>query len=151
VAGVSTPAAIASSTFRTLTGQSRSIGTSGGAGVNAPDPLFAIIHFNLFRMDNITTIRALNADGSGGLVSVSPAIAALPREEQSEILRHLQTLAALTPEDDPKDAFSRSECRGKTILWKVANYEFLIPPASANPAEQWVTRRVLVIKLAQEQ
>jgi hypothetical protein len=149
VAGVSTPVAVASSTFRTLTGRSRLIGTSGGAGVNAPVPLFAIIHLNLLRMDNIPTIRALNADGSGGLVCVSPGIGALPREEQSEILRHLQSLAVLTPEDHPKDAFSSFESTAKTILWKIANLEFLIRPASGT--EQWVTRRVLVIKLAQEQ
>jgi len=102
-------------------------------------------------MDNIATIRALNADGSGGLVSVSPGISALPTEEQSAILRHLQSLAVLTPEDDPKDAFSSFECAGKTILWKIANFEFLILPASANPTKQWVTRRVLLVRLAQEQ
>jgi Protein of unknown function (DUF3768) len=103
-------------------------------------------------MDNLPTIRALNADGSGGLVSVSAGIGALPKDEQSEILRHLQRVAAVALEDDPESAedFSRFECAGRTIAWTTRDFEFLIRSRSVPPTEQWVTRRVLVVKLSQE-
>src|SRR5262249_14717850 len=123
-----------------------------GPALTALVPLFAIIHLNLLPMEYTPIIRALNADGSGGLVCVSRGIAALPKEEQSRILRRLQSLAALTPDDDPKGAhdYSSFECAGKTIVWSIANLEFLTRSASANPTEQWVTRRVLVVGLAQQ-
>jgi hypothetical protein len=77
---------------------------------------------------------------------------ALPKEEQAEITQRIQSLAAATLDVEPSaDLDSGSfECVGKTILWKIEFFDIQLRFSSPNPADEWVTRRVITVMLAEE-
>jgi hypothetical protein len=146
-------------TFRTLSGRSRSVGTSieCGAGAEPPAPLVSIIRFILIRMHSTEKIRALNdalrAIAAGnGRVYVTAGIAALPMPDQVLIMWRVRDFSAFTPDNDPwgEHDFGSFDHDGKTILWKIEYYSPDMQGGSEDPADPAKTTRVLTIMRADE-
>jgi hypothetical protein len=60
-----------------------------------------------------------------GDVYLTAGIAALPEEEQAEIMCRVQRFDAFTPENDPyyEHDFGSFEHRSRTVFWKVDYYD----------------------------
>jgi hypothetical protein len=108
-------------------------------------------------MDRTAKIRELNDafrtafPGQGG-VFVTAGIAALPPDEQAEIMRRVHAFVAFTPDNDPhgEHDFGSFEHAGKTIFWKIDCYDRDLNFGSPDAADPNVTTRVLTILLAEE-
>jgi hypothetical protein len=81
-------------------------------------------------MDSTAIIRELNdafriAPSGFGHVYVTKGIAAMPPEQQSEIMRRVHGFDTFTPDNDPhgEHDFGSFEYAGKTIFWKVDCYD----------------------------
>jgi hypothetical protein len=108
-------------------------------------------------MDSTAKICALNdalrAVAAGtGRIYVTAGIAALPMQEQVEIMARVQTFTAFTPDNDPhgEHDFGSFEYAGKTIFWKIDYYDRQLEFGSPDPADESVTTRVLTVMLAEE-
>jgi len=108
-------------------------------------------------MSSTDTIRELNdafrtAFRGRGDVFLTAAIAALPEEEQGEIVRRVQRFDAFTPENDPhcEHDFGSFEHAGKTVFWKIDYYDRDRRYGSPDPANERVTERILTVMLAED-
>ena len=89
---------------------------------------------------------------AGGLVLITPGIAALPDWAQDGIIGRVRTFDAFGPDDDPygEHDFGSFEYSGSSIFWKIDCYDTKLKWGSPDPADPAVTRRVLTILLAEE-
>jgi hypothetical protein len=108
-------------------------------------------------MDNTTKIRALNdalrsIAAGNGRIYVTAGIAALPMQEQIDIMARVQGFTAFSPDNDPygEHDFGSFEYDGKTINWKIDCYDRQLEFGSPDPADESVTTRVLTVMLAEE-
>lgn len=127
----------------------------GGATTPATVELYQQLTF--LRMVSTARIRDLNdafrtALCGHGEVFVTRGIAALPQDEQTEIMVRVHTFDAFTPDNDPhgEHDFGSFEHDGKTIFWKVDCYDRDMNYGSPDPADETVTTRVLTVMLAEE-
>ena len=108
-------------------------------------------------MSKTTKIRALNdalrviACGAGRIY-VTTGIAAMPMQDQIEIMQRVQAFTAFTPDNDPygEHDFGSFEHAGKTIFWKIDCYDRQLKSYSPDPSDESVTTRVLTVMLAEE-
>jgi hypothetical protein len=108
-------------------------------------------------MDSTEKIRALNdalraiAAGNGRSY-VTVGIAALPMQDQIEIMQRVQAFTAFTPDNDPygEHDFGSFEYDGKKIFWKIEYYDRELKSGSPDPADESVTTRILTVMLAEE-
>ena len=107
-------------------------------------------------MDQTEKIRALNdavrtLRGSGQIF-ITAGIAALPIEEQTEIMERVRTFTAFTPDNDPYNQhdFGSFEHADRTIFWKIDCYDRDLEYGSPDPADEDATTRVLTVLLAEE-
>jgi hypothetical protein len=105
-------------------------------------------------MSSTDTIRELNdafrtTFRGNGDVYLTAAVAALPEEEQGEIIRRVQRFDTFTPENDPhyEHDFGSFEHAGKTVFWKIDLYE---EPGVKDKNGEPIVTRVLTIMLASE-
>ena len=103
-------------------------------------------------MDTTAIIRELNdafRTAPVGRVYVTKGIAAMPLEQQAEIMRRVRDFSAFTPDNDPygEHDFGSFEFAGKTIFWKIDLYE---EPGVKSENGEPVVNRVLTIMLADE-
>ena len=108
-------------------------------------------------MDSTARIRELNdafrtAPGHAVHVYVTRGIAAMPLEEQADIMRRVRAFTAFTQDNDPwgEHDFGSFEHAGKTIFWKVDCYDRDLNYGSPDPADENVTTRVMTVMLAEE-
>ena len=108
-------------------------------------------------MSSTARIRELNdafrttLRGNGD-VYLTAGVAALPEEEQAEIVRRVQTFDAFTPDNDPhfEHDFGSFEHAGKTVFWKLDCYDRDRRFGSPDPTDETVTERILTVMLAEE-
>jgi Protein of unknown function (DUF3768) len=76
---------------------------------------------------------------------VTAGVAALPMQDQVQIMQRVQSFSAFTPDNDPwgEHDFGSFEYDGKTIFWKIDYYDRDLTSYSTNRAEESVTTRVL--------
>jgi Protein of unknown function (DUF3768) len=108
-------------------------------------------------MDSTVKIRALNdalrAIAAGhGRIYVTAGIAALPMQEQVEIMSRVREFADFTADNDPygEHDFGSFEYDGKKIFWKIDYYDRELASRSPDPSDESVTTRVLTVMLAEE-
>jgi Protein of unknown function (DUF3768) len=108
-------------------------------------------------MDYTAKIRALNdalrAIAAGvGRIYVTAGIAALPLQDQIEIMQRVQNFSDFTPNNDPygEHEFGSFEYGGKKIFWKIDYYDRQLKFCSPDRADESVTTRVLTVLLAEE-
>src|SRR5271166_6026936 len=108
-------------------------------------------------MVSTARIRDLNdafrtAPGRAVHVYVTRGIAAMPIEEQGQILQRVRSFADFTPDNDSwgEHDFGSFEYAGKTIFWKLDCYDRDLNYGSPDPADPNVTERVLTVMLAEE-
>ncbi len=101
-------------------------------------------------------IRALNdqlrATGRGGIVVVTPGVAAFSVEVQVAIIAAVQGFDDFSVANDPYGEHDCGliEAAGHRVLFKIDYYDPSLCGRSADPADPLVTRRVLTIMLARE-
>ena len=108
-------------------------------------------------MSSTAKIRELNdafrttLSGNGD-VYLTAGVAALPEEEQAEIVRRVQRFDAFTPDNDPyfEHDFGSFEHAGKTVFWKLDYYDRDRRFGSPDPSDENVTERILTVMLAEE-
>jgi hypothetical protein len=108
-------------------------------------------------MSSTAKIRELNdafrttLRGNGD-VYLTRAIAALPANDQTEIVRRVQTFDAFTPDNDPHSEhdFGSFEHAGKTVFWKIDYYDLNLQYHSPDPADEDSTMRILMVMLAED-
>jgi hypothetical protein len=108
-------------------------------------------------MDSTVKIRALNdalrAIAAGhGRIYVTAGIAALPMQDQVEIMSRVREFADFTADNDPygEHDFGSFEYGGKKIFWKIDYYDRELESRSPDPSDESVTTRVLTVMLAEE-
>ena len=125
------------------------------ASAERPLPDWSILQaFTHQRMSSTDTIRELNdafrtTFRGNGDVYLTAAVAALPTEEQGEIIQRVQRFDTFTPENDPHDEhdFGSFELCGRRFFWKIDLYE---EPGVKSENGEPVVNRVLTIMLADE-
>ena len=108
-------------------------------------------------MSKATKIRALNdalrviACGAGRIY-VTTGIAALPMQDQIEIMQRVQGFSDFTPDNDPwgEHDFGSFDYDGKKIFRKIDYYDRDLKFHSTDAADESVTTRVLTVMLAEE-
>jgi len=108
-------------------------------------------------MDSTVKIRELNdafrttLRGNGD-VYLTSGVAALPEEEQAEIVRRVQRFDAFTPDNDPhyEHDFGSFKHAGKTVFWKLDYFDRDRRYGSPDPADENLTERILTVMLAEE-
>ena len=101
-------------------------------------------------------IRALNDDLRqhliGGGAVITPGIATLGREALDRIVKTIAVYDAFCHANDPygEHDFGAFEADGKTIFFKIDNYDKALAGQSPDPADPAVTERVITIMLADE-
>jgi hypothetical protein len=105
---------------------------------------------------SLERIRSLNDDArrhfTDGRIVFTSGIAALPVDDQAEILDRVRTFDAFSPDNDPygEHDFGAFEYNGQRIFWKIDSYDRDERFGSPDPADPYMTRRVLTIMLAGE-
>lgn len=108
-------------------------------------------------MSSTATIRELNdafrttLRGNGD-VYLTAGVAALPEEEQGEIIRRVRRFDTFTPENDPhyEHDFGSFEHAGKKVFWKIDYYDLDLRYHSPDPADEDSTMRILTVMLAED-
>ena len=108
-------------------------------------------------MSSTAKIRELNdafrttLRGNGDIY-LTAGVAALPEEEQAEIVRCVQRFDAFTPDNDPyfEHDFGSFEHTGKTVFWKLDCYDRDRRYGSPDPSDENVTERILTVMFAEE-
>ncbi|MGA2222881.1 MAG: DUF3768 domain-containing protein [Syntrophobacteraceae bacterium] len=106
--------------------------------------------------DEAARIRVLNdnfrSTGAGGKVFMTRGIAALPYEDQFEILRQVRAFDVFTEANDPhhEHDFGAFMHSGHKVFWKIDYYDPSMTFGSEDPADTQKTSRVLTIMLAEE-
>jgi hypothetical protein len=101
-------------------------------------------------------IRELNdgfrATGIGGRINVTGGIGELGLAERGAIFTAVATFADFNPGNDPHGEHDCAslEVNGRQIIWKIDYYDPSYLYHSEDEADPAVTRRVLVIMLAEE-
>jgi hypothetical protein len=108
-------------------------------------------------MNKAIKIRALNdalrAIAAGnGRIYVTAGIAALPMQDQVEIMSRVREFSDFTADNDPSGQhdFGSFEYGGKKIFWKIDYYDRELEFGSPDPADESVTTRVLTVLFAEE-
>jgi hypothetical protein len=88
----------------------------------------------------------------GGKTLITRGVAALPEQDQADILEKVRTFDAFTEDNDPyrEHDFGAFEHNGQKIFWKIDYYDPSMQFGSENPANHEITVRVLTIMLAEE-
>ena len=98
-------------------------------------------------------IRSLNDEArrhfTDGRIVFTSGIAALPVDDQAEILDRVRTFDAFSPDNDPygEHDFGAFEYNAQRIFWKIDLYE---DPEVKGADGQPATTRILTIMLAEE-
>ena len=106
--------------------------------------------------DQATIIRLRNdnfrSTGIGGKVLMTRGIAALPEQDQSDIMQKVCTFDAFTEDNDPhrEHDFGAFTHNGRKVFWKIDYYDPSMTYGSEDPADNQKTVRVLTIMLAEE-
>jgi len=106
--------------------------------------------------DQATIIRLRNdnfrSTGIGGKVLLTRGIAALPEQDQSEIVQKVRVFDAFTEDNDPyrEHDFGSFSHSGHKVFWKIDYYDPSMTFGSEDPADTQKTVRVLTIMLAEE-
>ena len=89
---------------------------------------------------------------SGGKVTMTAGVYALPDMVKAAALQKAATFDAFTADNDPhgEHDFGSFEYAGKTIFWKVDCYDRDLNYGSPDPADENVTTRVMTVMLAEE-
>ena len=102
-------------------------------------------------------VRQLNDEArqflTDGLVVVSRGIAAMPADEQADILARVRTFDDFTAHNDPygEHDFGSFQYASERIFWKIDYYDRDGERyGSPDPADPSVTKRVLTVMLAGE-
>jgi hypothetical protein len=101
-------------------------------------------------------IRDLNdrfrATGIGGKIAITAGVGELGLAERGSILTAVANFADFNPGNDPHGEHDCAslEVNGRRIIWKIDYYDPTYLYHSDDPANPEVTRRVLVIMLAEE-
>jgi hypothetical protein len=102
-------------------------------------------------------VRVLNDEArmylTDGLAVVTPGVSALSEDDQGEIWERVRTFDEFAPDSDPWDehAFGAFECSGRRVCWRIEYFDRHGGACgSPDPADAYLTRRVLKIMLAGE-
>ena len=111
---------------------------------------------NIQNADRTACIRTLNNQlrktGVGGRTVLTARISQLPAEELAAVLRGVANFDQFTERNDP---YGEGDCAlfevgGHQVLWKIDYFTPDLDGHSENPADPYVTNRVLTIMLAGE-
>lgn len=102
-------------------------------------------------------VRFLNDEArrnySGGSAAFTRGIAALPVDDQIAILERVLAFNDFAPDSDPWDehAFGAFEHNGQRICWRIEYFDRDGGTyGTSDPADPYLTRRALTIKLVSE-
>lgn len=101
-------------------------------------------------------IRTLNDEFrrtmKGGTVVLTPGIRGLPEEDQTEILNQIKCLEDFPQTEDPNQhhGFGCVEHNARKAFFKIDCYDRKLMSASADPANEKTTHRVLTVFLGHE-
>ena len=101
-------------------------------------------------------IRRLNdrlrKEQTDGFITITWGVQALALSALSEIREAVRHFDTFTPDNDPHEEhdFCAVECAGHRILWKIDYYDKHLEFGSPDPADPYVTARVLTVMLAEE-
>jgi len=104
----------------------------------------------------LNRVRVLNDDArehfTDGRIVVTPGISALSVDDQAEILERVRTFDDFAPDSDPysEHDFGAFEYKRKRIFWRIDYFARDGVHLSPDPADPYVTNRVLVVMLAGE-
>jgi len=105
---------------------------------------------------SLERVRDLNDDArrhfTDGRIVFTRGIAALSVDDQAEILDRVRTFDAFSPDNDPycEHDFGAFEYSGHRVFWKIDYLDKEDCYGSPDPADPYVTNRVLTIMLAGE-
>jgi hypothetical protein len=106
--------------------------------------------------DTTARIRVLNDELrqslKGGLVLITPGVAALGQESVERIARTVQVFDDFCHANDPHEEhdFGSFEAEGQMIFFKIDYFDQTLTCHSPDPADDAATRRVITIMLAEE-
>lgn len=94
----------------------------------------------------------LRKTGKGGRILVTRGVRALPGFDQEALLNSLAHYDGFDVDNDPHGErdFGDLTALGTTLLWKLDYYDLQLTFASADPADERVTARVLTVTLESE-
>ena len=101
-------------------------------------------------------IRDLNDEArrylTNGTMFLTHGVAALPTDDQAEIIDRVCLFEDFKPENDPhgEHDFGAFEHKGQRIFWKIDYYDPTLREGSPAPENVAVTRRVITVMLAEE-
>ncbi len=108
------------------------------------------------RSDPALRVRALNdafrRTFSGGVVTLTAGIEALPADRRGSILAKVRAFAAFDGDNDPHGEHDLGlvEDGGVRCFWKIDYYDAEMDMGSSDPANPAVTTRVLTVMLTEE-
>ena len=88
----------------------------------------------------------------GGRVVMTAGVAALPLDVKARTMILVQTFAEFNVDNDPhgEHDFGSFELAGEKFFWKIDYYDHDMESGSEDPADPYLTTRVLTIMLAEE-
>jgi hypothetical protein len=94
----------------------------------------------------------LRTTGMGGRILITRGVCALPGFDQRALLNSLAKYDGFDVDNDPHGErdFGDLALFGTTLLWKLDYYDRQLTFASADPADEGVTVRVLTVMLESE-
>jgi len=104
----------------------------------------------------LARVRQLNDEArqylTDGTIVFSHGIAAMPEEDQAELLERVRNFEEFAPESDPYDEHDLGafEFEGLRVIWKIDYLDREERFGSSDPADPSLTKRVLTIMLAGE-
>lgn len=95
---------------------------------------------------------AFRCNLQGGQVFITPSISALPIDEQLTLLEKVQSFDQFDEDNDPYNEhdFAAIEMQGSRYFWKIDYYDPKLECGSSDPADPYLTCRVLTIMCANE-
>lgn len=102
-------------------------------------------------------IRRLNdllrehAIGNGSMV-ITSGVAALDEAARTNVISAVLAYNAFSEDNDPygEHDFGAFEIEGEKFFWKIDYYDLSLTGGSPDPADEFVTHRVLTVMLASE-
>lgn len=94
----------------------------------------------------------LRSTGLGGQIFLTAGVASLPEGELNEIVEAVRCFNNFTPDNDP---YGEHDCASlvvaeRRIIWKIDYYPPDDDSLDTNPADNFGTKRVMTIMLAEE-